>query len=407
MPFPGIFHVRLLDRSNLDPGYQHGILMSLLRALAALEVVAAHLRGQLFPSLRAVPDPALWYQALAFFTGFAHQAVVLFFVLSGYLVGGSLLNRLGRPRALADYAVDRLTRMWIVLVPAFVLTLAIGVLTGEADPARGSADPAGEYSAATFAGNLLGLQGMAVPRFGGNYSLWSLANEMWYYALFPLVLLPFSGRARAVRYGAALAAVLVASQLLFQIVLYFVIWLLGAAFSRVRVDAAAPVRLALLALLAALSVVFRLAGSNDILVPASFGQDFLLSLVFLAWLATQQRPARHDRAGTRLACALGGALAPFSFTLYVVHFPLLDLLRHRVPQAAAGLSAGRPGDLLVFAALLGAIVFLSWLFHLPFEAQTLRLRRVLKDALFGQARRRRVARTRARRLSLPRSRTSV
>ena len=57
-----------LAETNLHAGFQHANLISLMRALAALEVVAAHLRAQLFPSLKTLPDPTLWYQVLAFFT---------------------------------------------------------------------------------------------------------------------------------------------------------------------------------------------------------------------------------------------------------------------------------------------------------------------------------------------------
>lgn len=136
----------LLDRTNLNESYQHSVLISALRTIAALQVVAAHLRGELFPSLKTVADPSLWYQGLAFFTGFSHIAVVIFFLLSGWLVGGSLLNKLGEPNCMMSYAIDRLTRMWIVLVPAFVLTLAIGTITQTVDPGRISYAPDNEYS---------------------------------------------------------------------------------------------------------------------------------------------------------------------------------------------------------------------------------------------------------------------
>jgi hypothetical protein len=36
---------------------------------------------------------------------------------------------------------------------------------------------ANEFSALSFAGNLLGLQRVVLADFGGNYALWSLDNE--------------------------------------------------------------------------------------------------------------------------------------------------------------------------------------------------------------------------------------
>ena len=61
-----------------------------------------------------------------FATGLGHQAVVVFFVLSGYLVGGSVLTAYQSGRwSWAAYALRRLTRLWVVLLPALIITLAV------------------------------------------------------------------------------------------------------------------------------------------------------------------------------------------------------------------------------------------------------------------------------------------
>lgn len=375
--------IQMLDATNLDQTYQHTLWISLLRGLAAVQVAAAHVRAQLFPSLRALEDPSWWYLAMAFLTGFAHQAVVVFFVLSGWLVGGSLLNRLGQPGALAAYAIDRVTRMWLVLIPAFVLTLLLGATVGTVDLAHASSAPDNEYSLTVFIANLCGLQDMLVPRYGGNFALWSLANEIWYYVLFPLVVLSCSAPSRQARLGAALVAGVLAICLSGQIVLYFSIWLLGAGFSRVRIVAARAWRAALLALLLALSVYYRLTGSNDILTSDSYVQDLILSLLFLAFLSTQQFKTRAS-GPLRIARSLAEPLAAFSFTLYVIHVPLLLTMRTLHPTLAAGLSPHAPGDLGVALAVLAALIGAAYLFHLPFEAQTYRVRRALKALLAGR-----------------------
>lgn len=375
--------VRLLTTTNLSQDYHHSILISLLRGLAAIEIVAAHLRAQLFPSLRAIPDPTIWYQALAFFTGFAHQAVVVFFLLSGWLVGGSLLNKLHEPGIMVSYAIDRLTRLWVVLVPAFVLSLLIAAYTDAVDPNQVSYSRENEYSVTSFIGNLFGLQDMAVPRFAGNFSLWSLANETWYYVLFPLLLLPFIGKTMLTRGAAAVTCMCVAYLLMFQIVLYFAIWLLGVAFSRISIDVCRSQRLILVTLLAGISVFFRLTGSNDILVPASFVQDFVFSIAFLLLLSSLQFRADAAHVGTRLASMLGKHLAPFSFSLYVIHVPLLRMLHYmHEPLFSGGLMPHKLGAFVVYAAMLVSIVFFAFLFHLPFEAQTYRIRGWVKRVIF-------------------------
>src|SRR5215217_3717130 len=97
-------------QSQLSENSMQSLLMNLLRGIASLQVAAAHLRSELYPGLRGLDEPGVPYMALAFLTGFAHQAVIVFFLISGWLVGGSLLNRIGQPCALRSYAIDRITR---------------------------------------------------------------------------------------------------------------------------------------------------------------------------------------------------------------------------------------------------------------------------------------------------------
>ena len=379
MSSPGTFKIFRLSTTNLNQEFQHSIIISLLRGLAAVEVVAAHLRAQFFPSLRLLPDPSFWYQALAFFTGFAHQAVVIFFLLSGWLVGGSFLNKMREPGIIISYAIDRATRMWIVLIPAFLLTLCIGMYTEEIHVGHISYLRDNEYSVTSFIGNLFGLQDMAVPRFGGNFALWSLANEIWYYIIFPLVIFTIIGKTAFTKIAAATACALLAYYLSYEIVLFFSLWLLGVAFSRIQIDATRSFRMLLLLILAGASVYYRLTGSVNTLIPESFIQDLVLSVIFLLLLSSLQFQANRKSLTTRIACVLGQWFAPFSFTLYVIHVPLIDLLRYmHVPLASKGLSPTDLGDFVTYAVLLVFIVFFAYLFHLPFEAQTNRVRRFIK-----------------------------
>jgi len=379
MPSAKLPRVEWLARTNMSQHYRHGIAISLVRGLAAVEVAAAHIRAQMYPSLKSLPDPTLLYQALSFFTGFAHQAVVVFFLLSGWLVGGSLLNKHREPDAMLSYAIDRITRLWIVLIPAFLLTLALAVVDGTVDPRRFDWSGANPYSGTAFVGNLLGLQDMLVPRYGGNFALWSLTYESWYYVLFPCLVLAWAGRTTTRRITAALGAVVALWLLDTAIVMYFALWLMGAACSRVRIHGSAPWFALAVLLLAVISVTFRLTGSNDILVEESFAQDLVLSIAILLVLCSLQSPANVQRRTTRVAAQLGERLAAFSFTLYVVHVPVLLAMRGQIAPLLAGgkLDPGSALHAAIYLAMLAALLMLAWLFHLPFEAQTTRLRRWL------------------------------
>lgn len=372
---------------RLEDDDWHSITISLVRGLAAFTVAAAHLRAEMYPGLRTLADPSLWFQGFAFATGFAHQAVLWFFVISGWLVGGSLLNKIGRPGAMTSYAIDRVTRLWTVLVPTFALTLLLGMAAGVLQPGSIDFVPANEFSVMAFVGNLFGLQGVVVPDFGGNYALWSLANETWYYVMFPLLLLLFGARSAGSRIASGAALALGAILLPAEIVMYFAVWLLGAAFSRVRIDCSIAVRCAWLVPLAAASAYFRLTADNDRFDQSTLPMDLLLSVMFLAFLSSLQYKPAPTSAFARPLARVGKFFADFSFSLYVLHLPLVFLMKH-VAMARFDLGQLSPSAPLHFAIYLGmrsVLLLASWLSYLLFESQTYRIRRAVKDLVARHA----------------------
>jgi peptidoglycan/LPS O-acetylase OafA/YrhL len=366
--------------SQLGEDCWHSIVISLLRGLAAFVVAAAHLRAEMYPGLRTVSDPSLWFQGFTFATGFAHQAVLVFFVISGWLVGGSLLNKMGQPGAVTNYAIDRATRLWTVLIPTFGLTLLFGLGSGVLLPSGIDFSAANEFSALSFAGNLLGLQRVVLSDFGGNYALWSLANETLYYVLFPLLVLLFTTRRSTTRIASGAALALAAFLLPTGIILYFSIWLLGVAFSRVRIECGLAMRCAWLVPLAAMSAYFRLTGNNSKFDQTTLAMDLSLSLMFLALLSSLQFNAAPESKLARPLARIGTFFANFSFSLYVLHLPLIFLLSH-IALTQFGLRQLSPSEPLHFAVYLGMLAILlgaSYLSYLMFESQTYRIRRFVK-----------------------------
>ena len=370
----------LQRQSQLGEDCWHSIVISLLRGLAALIVAAGHLRSEMYPGLRAVADPPLWFKGLAFFTGFGHQAVMVFFIISGWLVGGSLLNKMGQPGAVTNYAIDRTTRLWTVLIPTFGLTLLFGLVSGALRPKGFDFSAANEFSVLSFAGNLLGLQRVAMADFGGNYALWSLANETWYYLMFPLLVLLFTARRSTARIASGAALALACASLPIDILLYFSIWLLGVGFSRVRIDCGAGTRSAWLLLVVFTAVYFRLTGANDNFDRTTLGMDVVTSLVFLVLLCSLQFKATPASSLAQPLARTGKFFADFSFSLYVLHVPLIDLMQH-VALTRFGLrqlSPSVPLHLAIYLGMLAALLGGAYLFFLMFESQTYRIRRVVK-----------------------------
>ena len=213
-----------------------------LRGLAALLVVLEHLRAFLFVPFSQLKAPGILAKGFYLVTGLGHQAVMIFFVLSGYLVGGSVIGALQSGKwSWREYLLRRMTRLWVVLIPALLLTLLWDKLGCTIAPAgyhgayrelyHSGPTPTmpADWSLRAFLGNAFFLQTILVPCFGTNGPLWSLANEFWYYLLFPillLLLLPGS------RISTRMACLLLAAGILLflprSILLGGVIWLIGA-----------------------------------------------------------------------------------------------------------------------------------------------------------------------------------
>jgi peptidoglycan/LPS O-acetylase OafA/YrhL len=368
-------------KSQLGDDYWHSVLISLLRGAAAIIVVAAHVRAAMYPGLRTISDPPLWFQGFAFITGFAHQAVLVFFIISGWLVGGSLLNKLDQPGVFTDYAIDRMTRLWTVLVPTFILTLLFAIASDTVDPGDADYAPANEYSLLVFLGNLVGLQRVFLPDFGGNFPLWSLANETWYYVLFPLLMLLFAARTHMARVASAATVLLIVATLPFSITAYFLIWLLGVAFSRVRIECSPALRIVWLLLLLMVAGYFRLTGTLDAFTTDTLWQDLTCSLMFVVFLSSLQFRAAQDSKLVRPLANSGRFFADFSFSLYVLHVPLIALLAHWIATCFGldQLCAYRPKHFAICLGIIAACLVSAYLSYRLFESQTYRIRRVVKQ----------------------------
>src|SRR5260370_19577283 len=96
--------------------------LDLIRGVSALAVMLGHVRGLFFLDFPFLADKSLTYRVLYAVTGFGHQAVMIFFVLSGYFIGMSAIDSVaGRRWSWLVYLVDRLTRLQLVLFPALRL----------------------------------------------------------------------------------------------------------------------------------------------------------------------------------------------------------------------------------------------------------------------------------------------
>ena len=357
-----------------------------VRGMAALAVCAGHLRAFFFVDFSAVPAPSLFDRLFYLATGLGHQAVVVFFVLSGWLVGGSVWQQFRHARFSGrDYSIARLCRLWVVLLPALAWTLALGSLgvwlsggagydgsaISQIHSGPGPQNPL-DLSFTTFLGNLFFLQTLVVPVLGSNGPLWSLANEFWYYAIFPCMAYAWFRRGSAVACLAGAAGLGIFALLPAPMQVGYALWLLGwlGFLLLPRLQHATAIALSLLsgALLAAALATAKLGGGW-------LGSDAVVGLALMGLISglVALPPLR-----VRWWRTLSAALARISFSLYLFHFPLLAFVFFTFPITR---QAPTLMTLAAFAGMLAGTLLAASGFWYLFERNTDRVRHAVRSAI--------------------------
>jgi peptidoglycan/LPS O-acetylase OafA/YrhL len=366
--------------------------LDLIRGLAAWAVMWGHLRADFFVDYSQLQIRSPLSKLLYFLTGFGNEAVLVFFVLSGFLISSAIFSRHASGIwSWRDYAIDRSSRLYVVLIPGLLFGLLWDKLGSSVFASTGVySQPLTNFGLfvvqtrlgiGTFFGNLFFLQTILCPTFGSNGPLWSLANEFWYYVLFPVALaagLAWKQRAAGKAIALTILAAAVAAFIGWTILLAFVIWLSGTvlvlAYSKWTISSKASLGLYTLAssaLLAATLVAARTESSPLLGNNLSVGLSFSLFLFAVLQMG-------HGPAGVVYA-RIARFLAGFSYSLYVLHFPLLLFLKawlaasQRWQPDVAHLARG--------LAIGAGVLAFAWLVSLLTEARTSLARRWMRGAL--------------------------
>lgn len=305
-------------RRRIDPGLS--LYLDLVRFLAAVSVVLHHVWELLVPA-HPLPWPG-------------HACVVVFFVLSGYVIAYTSDRA---DLTWGAYARQRAARILSVAFPALLLAIAIApFVSGPNIPNAGPMEIAfAAFVQATvvnalFIGQSFGLN--QTPPY--NPPFWSISYEVWYYVIFGV----WYFAAKRMRLLLVLAACALAG---FKILMLMPVWLLGVFIYRWSpklsvaqawtlfiasgialaayywIDVSVLIRSHLAA--AYPEFVLNLRGSNQFVGDFLFG--LLVALNFaavpsmgrgMAILFTFAKPIRY--------------LSGFTFSIYLYHMPLVVLI---------------------------------------------------------------------------------
>ena len=361
-----------LNMPRLQFSENTSIWLNAIRGVAAQIVVISH-AFQIFYS--GEPAAVRWsvgkiYWVIITIAPLAQQAVVAFFVISGWLVGGKLLNdMIGQRFDLRKYIIDRITRLWIVLIPALVITMALdqGAIHLGAGTSiiasRPSFYPAcwhqvDPWSLNVFLSNTFFSQMITSWQFGTNLSLWSLSNEFWYYFLFPVALgvcLAPSGKMRII---CLLIVVMIGSFFLassnlapsfpIRYIFYFLIWSIAAVAALISRKAA----LVSIGVIALLTVAIFSTVGNPKMLP-TFKSDLYSTVFILFFLRfTDQIPSKWLSRSAKF-------FSSYSYSLYLIHLPVLVFLMSFDPALSNRVSYSSDALIrfVVYVAIANLVAF--------------------------------------------------
>lgn len=361
----------------------HGTLpyrwLDLIRGLAAVAVFTGHLRVL---CIEDTPWAGLSRvgQTIFFFTGFSHIAVVLFFVLSGFLIIKSIDESTHRGNfRVKNYAVNRLSRLWVVLIPSLLISLLL-----DNAGLRYFSDSlfySGQYkyfldvdlhhrlSTIPFLGNLFFLQTITVPTFGSNGALWSLANEFWYYVIFPMFYFGITLKnSTPLRIFLMAAGVLLLFFVGSEIARFFLIWLLGGLSYFLSKKKFNPfferrwLRFAAVILFVIFAVITRSKFYPAVFNNYTVGASFALLIPFLIKV----------NITNIFAVKISDFLSNISYTLYLVHLPFIFFVTALF--GFQGQTWSHINLFLLFLFTVGTLLY-AWILWYFFERNTARIKK--------------------------------
>lgn len=158
---------------NIEFGSKRIYGLDILRALAIIIVLISH-GGTLIPAGLA-----------NFQANFLIDGVFLFFVLSGYLIGGILIKTLEQKKATIKNLFNFWVRRWFRTIPNYFLILIVLIIIGFTFH--------GGIEGANPAQYFLFLQNFSYPHPQFFSEAWTLSVEEWFYLMIPVLLFVLVG----------------------------------------------------------------------------------------------------------------------------------------------------------------------------------------------------------------------
>ncbi|NOQ29839.1 MAG: acyltransferase family protein [Helicobacteraceae bacterium] len=349
--------------------------LNFLRWIAAFFVVIGHLRSFLFINYHEVPTHTIFTKMFYLYTGFGHQGVIVFFIISGYLVGGAMTQKYLQHSItkvyLKLYIIKRFSRIYTVLVPALVIGLLLDSLghvyfkelyehTYHIYAMNFNAYE--RIDIFIFFNNLLNFQTITVNTLGTNGPLWSLAYEWWYYMLLPLLLINNISR------GVFIGLIILLLFLNYNLLLYAFVWVLGSLVFLLNKKLLHSY-ISIFLFLCVLLVSRKISGIYI---------DFILAVS----LSLVINSIKFSKDRTRnILDKFNSKMADFSYSVYLFHFPFIVCVVSILHFFNIDIILKEPSLWLftIYILILVATYLYSYIMYIFFEKNTFRVKNYLLE----------------------------
>lgn len=360
---------------NTNNAKVHYYWLDALRFIAAFMVILSHGRNTFFPAYADLPATQhnVFTMAFTMFCRMGHEAVIVFFVLSGFLVGGRGFEKIiGGTMNVGSYAIDRFARITPPLLAAimfyFVTSCAI---------------PGTPFSWVTAIGNLFSLQGIFCESLVSPF--WSLSYEVWFYiVLGALAVLLMAKKDGKIIMG-LIAFVAATSVFVLGLKMhYLLIWMMGAVayLARPQKKNKWVLLLSIVGLFAAIlywqlskdtkSIDFSVEGTNKELI------EVIMSLM-VCLLIQQVILFEPKKSVPKWIERKIGGMAKFSYTLYLSHrIVFLWIVAFIWPKDSCQFTFS---GIIQFTTIIVITLFICWLLYLISERYSPNIKGYMKKKL--------------------------
>ena len=309
--------------SSFELTKNESLYLDIIRVLASQIVLIGH-GISYFSILKFLQYPNVPYMQ--------NIAVVLFFILSGFIITYSSSQKLeNKNYSYTFFLIDRFSRIFVAFVPAIIFVTFIDFISQTISPDGYKYTSA--FNLSTFIANLFMLQDFPYGLFGGITSFgsarpfWTIAIEWWIYLFFGILFFTVKGKHKNLKFSFVLlfiSAIVPIYNLIGGrgngLTLY---WLFGMIacllypwYKSLPLSKYWKIVLAL--------IMLTLSIHRQIIIISAY--DKIFALIISIFLLISMNCFNLIKLNNKFV-AIIKYMASYSFTLYLVHYSILDFIQ--------------------------------------------------------------------------------